>query len=621
MAPLRNECWEFFRGNSYVYRNEDGSLVQQATTLSVRGRGKPPHRVRTERPLLVPLIRQEVSYATSRTPSYDVGPTNTDPETVAAAKVAEKVALYGYDKWSIQRVTEDCVTHALVADEAFAWPYWDDKYGKPIGEDPETGDTLYEGEVCVRVYGSGQVGWEPGVRFEDSRWYIIVQAEPVDQVLARPNVLVTDIDPDATDAMVVGKERTKHSKLALITEYLERPSVKYPAGRRLVMAKGKQISPEEPYPFEGPDGVVDEPVLHKLTVIRDPDSDRDLGLVRFGLDCIRSHNDAVNKSLEWKNLALNPQVLAQFGAVPPGTTFTDEPGAVFEVARVDQVKWRDVPAVPRELFEMADRAKADLGFIFSQNDIPGQVEAARAIQSLLERDSNARASFLRNLADFHSRVMRHCLMLVQTHYSEKRDLQIVGDFGPEILYGFLGASLLDQVSVRVLPGSLEPQTKEAITNKVMSFAQLGWISPQAAMAAIDGGTAEALVKDYELDVGRAHLVIEKIKQGPESLFGTPDNPDGTPGWMPRPFDSIPVHKQVFESFMKTVAYDNLDVGQKEATNLYYQGLQQLEAEQQARAIEAQNAMAEQQGMNNAARQQGAKPPPDQPKMDGPLPSQ
>jgi hypothetical protein len=171
---------------------------------------------------------------------------------------------------------------------------------------------------------------------------------------------------------------------------------------------------------------------------------------------------------------------------------------------------------------------------------------------------------------------------------------------------------MSQVAVRVAPDSLEAYTKQAIEQKIFAYADRGWISPQAAMAAIDNGTAEGLVKDYELDLGRADLVIRKIKLGGmEALAATPPNPDGSEGWMPRKFDKIPVHKQRFESWMKTADYDHLPIDQKEAANLYYEGLLQIEAQQAAEAAMVQQQQAEQLGMNNAAKPQGATPMPDQ----------
>jgi hypothetical protein len=614
LAPIRNECWEFFRGNSYVYRTQDNQLTQLATTAAVRGTGKPPHRVRTERPLLVPLIRHEVSACTQRVPSYEVTPTNTNPDTIAAAKVAQKVALYLYDKCRVKQVTEDVVTHAIVGDEGFAWPYWDNGAGPQVGVD-EDGDGLYMGEICVRVYGANQVGWEPGVRYEDSPYYIVVSARPIEEVLAMPDILVTDLPADATSTNITGglAKPKGATKLCMVTEYLERPSVQNPRGVRLTLAGGKLIFAPDVYPLVDEDGPVDEPPLLKLTVIRDPDNDRDMGLVRHALDCVRSFNDANNKALELKNLALNTQVIA-----PPNLLtkpLTDVPGDIIECMRPDLLKWRDppAPALLEQLHVIADRAKADLGFILSQNDLPAQVESGRAIEEIIEHDQDARAAFIGNLAEFHSRLMRRMLVLAQQHYTEPRDIEIIGDFGPEILPGFLGADLMDQTTVRVLPGSLAPVTREAIEAKVMAFADRGWITPQAAMAAIDGGTAETLVQDYELDIGRANLIISKIKQGPQVLFSTPPGPQLTtlpdgeqvpqPGWMPRPFDNVAVHKQVFEAWMKSADWDSLRPDMQEAAWQYYQALLQIQAQQQAEQAQAQLAAAAGQGAANAAKPQ------------------
>lgn len=89
-----------------------------------------------------------------------------------------------------------------------------------------------------------------------------------------------------------------------------------------------------------------------------------------------------------------------------------------------------------------------------------------------------------------------------------------------------------------------------------------------------------------------------------------------PGWMPRPFDNIRVHKQVFEDFMKTTDYDALDDPGKEAASIYYDTLLRLEAEVQAKADAAQQAQAQQLGMNNAAAPQTAAPLPSLPGAPG-----
>lgn len=611
------ECWEFARGNQYVYRNDDNQLIQLATTASVRGRGKPPHRVRASRPTVEPFIRQEVSFATQRVPAYEVVPANQDQQNVSAAKTAEKVALYGYDKWSIEEATVDVVTSAIVADEGFARAYWDSDCGPTVGTDPETGKTLYEGEVEVCTYTSSEVAWEPGVRFHKSPFWVIRKARPRTEVMSEEWYLAGPLTADATDRRVIGSGKpTSNTDLVLVIEYLERPSEKHKNGRRFFIANDRLISEQMDYPVYGADGqVIDEPPLIKLAVMTDPDSDRDHGLVKFAIGSVNTFNDALNKAAEWKNLALNPQVIG-----PPGTAnqmkLTDVPGAIFETPRPELVQWRNVPPIPRELFEIADRAMADMARLFSQNTIPNQVESGDAINALLENDRQARALFIKRLAGFHSRLMRQCLSLVARHYTEGRLIQIKGQNGWDTIENFRGADLRSQVDVRVYPSSLEPRTKQGITQQVMAYADRGWISPQQAMAAIDGGTAEKLIESYELDVARAHRVVERIFTNPESLLAEQMTGEA-PSWMPRPFDRLEVHKSVCEDAMKTERFDTAPENVHEMLQLYYEGILQLEAEEAARQAAMQSAVAEQQGMVNAARPQGPKPSPDQPNAAGP----
>jgi hypothetical protein len=175
--------------------------------------------------------------------------------------------------------------------------------------------------------------------------------------------------------------------------------------------------------------------------------------------------------------------------------------------------------------------------------------------------------------------------------------------------------LRGQADVTVLPGSIEPRTRQAVEQRVLAFADRGWVSPEAAMSAINGGTAEALVESYELDVARANMVIQKIRSGPDAFLSAPTRPDGTPSWMPRKFDNLDVHKSVFEDWMKTSDYEYASAPVQEAANLYYDGLEWLTAEKAQQEMAAQSAQAESLGMENAAKPQQATPTPDQRKPE------
>lgn len=590
-AQAVNECWEFFRGNEYCYVTQENLLVRQAVTSGVNG-GKPSHRVRLTSGALVDVAERETSIAIQRIPSYEVTPSTRDPEDVNAARLAEKAALYGHGKWGIRDAAEKTIKHALVGDEGFAWPFFDNTVGRPIG------DGLCEGEIAVRVFGRNEVSWEPGCRFEESPYHVIEHALPLDRVQADPDVTATGLKPDAAASDAAGPGRSGDGrKLVLITEYLELPTPANPRGTWVTMAAGKPIKPARDYPCWDLGG----PVLHKLTYAIDPNSDRDLGLARFLLDHIRLMNDCRNKQAEWKNLALNPQVILQ--NVEMAQPLTDEPGAVYTAYGSGEIVWRPVPAIPQELEQMRQAAQDSIGRVSGQNDIPTQVEAGKAIQALIERDQQKRAAFIARLAEWHSSVMRHCLHLVQRHYTEPRLLQISGRFGAETIRDFKGADLRGQIDVRVNPASIEPRTRAAIEQRVMTFAQLGWITPESAMSAINGGTAEGLVDDYELDVSWANHCIQLIRDLDQGLIA----PEQIP--VARPFDNHKVQLHVLKSWMKTQDFARLGPGPQEAANLLIQQHDLLQAQDDQRAAMAQQQMAEGLGMANAARPQAAKPLP------------
>ena len=402
--------------------------------------------------------------------------------------------------------------------------------------------------------------------------------------------------------------QTDKTDLVMVTEYLERPTADFPTGRRYTIANGKIITPPEAYPFsDGSGGVVDEPVLHKLSYIVDPDSDRDQGLVQHLLDAQRTINDCTNKQLEWKNLALMPQVFAPMGAFSKRQRLTDQPGAVFVYNPVNGLKpeWRPTPPIPAELSQLKSEAMIDMNRIASQNDTP-QDASGRALQVLIERDSNARQAFIARLSEFHSRLMRHCLTLVSQHYSEPRILKINGRFGPESIKDFTGAQLRSQVDVTVFPESIEPRTRQALETRVMGYADRKWVSPEKAMAAIEQGTAADLVDSYELDVARAHRVIQQILSGPEAFLGQPQQfgPDGqpVPAFMPRPgIDNFQVHRSIFQDFAKTQEFELSADPVREAVLLYLQGLDWLEQQEQQKEMAKQAMAAQQMGMANAAR--------------------
>lgn len=641
-AAQRRLNYKFWRGDEYWYVNGKGLLVNQGTLSYLLGGEKPNHRIRNKYPFIAMIVAAKVSAATQRVPSYEIVPSKLDPESAQAAALSQKVALWGYDKWRVRRKTTQAFEHAFVGGEGFAYPYFDPSVGPFVSiDDPQTGEvvTVGQGEIRTKILSANEVYWEPGVDFEESRWYCIEQARPIDEVKAMPGYLGGSLASDATDSDA--PTEGDKTNLTLVTEYFERPSQENTRGKRIVMADGRRICPDEDYPCQDAKGeILDEPVLVRISYTVEVD-DRDRSLVEQLIDLQRTISDCWNKLLEWKNRCLNPQMSAPRGANISRTD--DQPGIIRYYTPVGGIKpdWEKPPQLPGELFQILDKAIEHLRALSADVDVqPDPRLTAQTAQSAIEQAQLRWQSFLGDAAEFHSRLMRRYLYLVQRHYSEPRLLNIQGMFGPDLTPGFRGADLLGETDVRVSPDSLTTRSRQQVIQDTLMFADRGWITPQAAMATIQGGIAEKLGDAWQFDVARANYIIQTIKRGPQALFALPDRPpfpgeqppvgpDGAPllvgedgqpkvpGYMPRPFDKVAIQKEVFETWMKTTDWDRLDAAMQHAALVYYQALLALETQQQVRAAQQQQQMAQSLGMANAAKPQTGPQMPSMPQLQGP----
>lgn len=614
IIPGLNERYEFWRGNHYAFTDSKGKLAFLPTKTSSDGGGKRPWTSRSVSNLLIDIVQHEVSAVTQRIPSYEVAPTAYDPEKRSAAHTAEQVALYGYNKWGIRSAAVDMVTHAVVGQEGFAWPYFDTTVGPMIRN--RNGDgVIGQGEIKVRTYSSKDVMWEPGARFADSPYHIVRSGQTMEAVTGTPGFLGGMVKPDVSSSNFSRPGiQGFQTQLVEVYDYLEQPNKTYPTGRWLTIANGRQIARERDYPT--PLGIC----LFPLSYIQDPDNDRDMGLVQHLLDPMRIYDDTWNKIVEWKNLAINPQIFIAPGVLQ-GQKITNEPGAVYQIADPkNNIQWREIPTFPAELFQILQETNGVIARLAAQNDIPGQVEAGKAIQTLIERDQARRQAFIAQVAEWHSNVASCCLWLVQQYYTEPRLLQIKGRWSPEVLKDFKGAKLLGQIDAYVSPASIEPRTKAAMEQKVLAYADRGWITPQQAMSAIEGGYGAELVTSYELDEGRATRIIARLKLGEQALYGTPEKPlsnrlevdpmtgipTEVPDFMPRTFDNIAVQKSVFEDWMKTEEFETQPQPIQTAAMDIYNAMLKIESDKRAAEAMAVQQAAAQAGMGSAA-QGGAMP--------------
>jgi hypothetical protein len=419
------------------------------------------------------------------------------------------------------------------------------------------------------------------------------------------------------------------------------------------------ICPEDNYPSTDPEGnVTADPILHRLGYTVDPEGD-DRGMVEHLIDLARTIDDCWCKLREWKNRALLPQMIA-----PKGSNMVrrdDTPGATWEYSptAAGAPQWEKVPAVPRELFEMLEMALAHMRAIAADVDVqPLPDLAAKTATTAIEANRSRWQSFIADVADWDSRIMRHALTLVSQNYSEARQIEIRGQYDWASLPDFRGQDMRSQVNVRVSPESLAAKTRQQVMEEI-EFIQTNWpnaISPETAIAVLHGGNADQLLKSPQYDVARAARMVRLLEQGMPALtqqfqpvmqqmtvgpqvgtlpwgepaYGNPGDPDpmtgipvtqtlivNVPGWMPRKQDNIPIYKQVVGDFMKTPKFEQMPPEIQEGYNLFWGGLEMAERQRAIERAQLEMQMAAGQGMANAAKPQGEIQQPDKPAVGAP----
>ena len=646
-AAKRRLCMRFERGDSWWYLDEKSFLQQRATVTSPRGGGKPPHKIRNSYNFIRPIVEDKVSTATQRIPQFNVDPSTSDPEDAGAAKLAEKVCIYGYDQWRMRDTAINAVKTAIAhGGTSYTLAYWEPNVGPYVHVD---GDWVGQGDVRFEVFSGNEVYWESGAEFYKSPWWAIERARLISEVQQMPGFCGGKLTPNASTSDIP-TDTHPDAESVIVTEFYERPCPKWPRGRWFTIYDGRQIvdarviDPRneyawQDYPVRDAEGnVLDEPLLERLIYTHDPDDDDDLGLVWQLIDFQRAAQDCLNKMLEYKNRGLNLQMLAPVNSLI--TRPDDVPNSVryYKLSpNGEKPQWEDPPSaqILNALLQIFNVVLEQMNRVASYEDVQATANvAARTTQAVIEQSQARWQSFIGDLAEWWSRIMRKALLLVARYYTEPRTLELRGRLGWESIADFKGAQLLGMANVRVWPGSLDYLTKNQIMSRVQYYASMGWVTGERAMSAVEGGMAERLTEGYDQDVAKVNRIINGIRDGSamemptrQELVDATDPMTGqtqkvpveVPIWMPSDWDNINVWQQQLGLWMKTQDFEllsSLHPDRSEMAKLMWSGLQQLEIQKAMQKAQQQMAMAQSLGMGNAAAPQGPPAPPSLPNAAG-----
>lgn len=627
-------CDAYYHGRQNVVRQvSDPNKIVELQGRRQTSTGELTYRRVTNR--ILPIISTLVAQYSSRVPGYYVAPDSGDPIAISNARASEHALISEYERLTLSRKTADALTLAGNQGSAFANVYWDEKAGASLG------DGLFEGNVAIDILPPQCVLWEQGLRYDESNWIAWDRALPASEITRRYGIKNPTTDALAKGSLidnVLGATDGESGNMATVTHYLERPSTSNPQGRRLIVV-GEQVVRDEPYIY-GPDGfaeVQDQNWLVQWSYFVSPTRDRDMGVTEQLLDTQNAWNVTENQIAKIKDLRANRPIISLKGSYNGPANLI--PGQKYEFNDPEgKPEFLEVPDVGADTFQYVQLLRSNFNDLSGVSEVtmgqtPGGDVGASGTQTLVTQDNLQRASITQNFAASHAKVGLRILLLLRKYATEQRLMQYTGKSGHDGAMMFRGSEQVPKkyLCVRVAPGSIEPMTREQISTMVMAYADRGWIDPRVAMSAVEAGTAENILDQFDLDIqwqqredrrmaslaetdldslqqaldaeAQIKANYEQAKQLAEEIGQKPPPPPPPEGPWPhaREFDNHQVHMDTMNLYRKTEEYDLLPDPVKGAFQSHYEEHEAFKAQADQRAFEAQQAQAIEQGSANAAR--------------------
>lgn len=342
---------------------------------------------------------------------------------------------------------------------------------------------------------------------------------------------------------------------AIVKEYYERPTHKYPKGRLIVVANGIPLYVGES-PYTGPD----QGDWHPYSEFR-----WELVPGRFWgkspLDEVADLNRQVNSidsivTLTRKTMAVPQKLIPQGCAIPPGS-WTGRPGLHVQFRDTGGSRPEIIPAtgvdaqVWQERSQKTDDIKGISGAVdILKGDKPPGVNAASALAILFEVGTGKLFPILDRWKKFIENSQKKQLKLIAKRYREPRPefIRLIAmrnnDLTEAEIKNFIGSDLYDNCNVIIEAASSIPKLKaaeHAMLLELASYGVLGLENPQNRQEFLKRFGVTGFDSDFSTDVRRAEYE--------NSMFETLlDNPESKPVVLMT--DNHEVHKEVHAQFTK-----------------------------------------------------------------------
>ena len=615
------------------------------------------------------------SYLLKSKPRSTVRPNTQTHQDKTAAKISELILESNWERLKEAYNYEYAAANLIIYGTVFKKSYWDNTVlsmakipkmvvvpktdpmtGAVVGQDeiqatdPATGDPLYDeiplGDVATCVIEPYRIAIDPlASDLHNARWimeYSIQHLDWIRETYSKTEPGYTGRVEEVKEEKALSASMRRFYNLktssglrpagfttgesvssaedaiensAIVKEYYERPSAKYPHGRLIVVANNVVLYSGEPL-SAGPE----QGDWHPYSECRwEIYPGRFWG--RSPLDDAVELQKQINSIdsviiLTRKTMAIPQKLIPQNSGIQPGV-WTGRPG--------QEIYYRDsgtglrpetIPpsgvdgSVFREREQRVEDLKAITGAIdILKGDKPPGVTAASALNMLYEVGTGKLFPILNRWKDFVESDQKKQLQLISKFYKEPRPqfIQLLKSrntsLSDEEINNFIGTDLYDNCNVIVEAGSNIPKLQAAQQALLMELAQTGVLSleiPENKMKFLERMGIQDFANEISPDMKRAEWENDLLA----NIKNSPDNAQAA---MVLDIDDHELHKEVHKRFMKEPAFMSMDIQTQQA-------FMQHMAMHDQKIAEAQQHMMMQSMMSG-------QPPQPQPSANAPQPHQ
>ncbi|HEX7073349.1 MAG TPA: hypothetical protein VF226_04855 [Hyphomicrobiaceae bacterium] len=569
---------EQWRMNLAFYVGKQWHIVHPATGKLIEP-PSPPWRVRMVANYLLSFVWALFAKLTKNRPVMVAKPATGEEDDINAARRASKLLDYLWRHLELDDVRNLALLWMLTCGKAFMKTYWDGQAGPQIDE--FIGDraiTFFVGEVAVEAASPFEVVVDPAAdstgTLKGAEWMIHEKIRTVESIEEQYGVRVPPEDvskADFADFVASGftrgfdvEDRTSSSKKldhhAIVKEYWERPSPRFPNGRMIAVASGKLLV-DGPFPMTQRRNSDPNVPFHpdrrfpfvELQHIIVPGQFWPMSLVEGCISLQRQINRVISKLQEQALILSSGKILSPWGAIDE-KRITDEPGQVVSYRGAVPPTFWTPPPLPQSLFNLISVYLETMRDIMGVRETslgapPPGVRSGVALSLLLEQDETKLGPVVANVEKAFSGIGSRILCLAQQNYLEPRTVEIAGRNGIAETIDFYAADIRS-TDVEVQAGSALPKLKSAQQQFIVSLAESGFIDirdpeeRRRALKLMDAGIFEPEVDEETLDEQRAELENKRMAAGI--------------GQLPNHWENHQVHIREHNRFRKTDDFERLD---------------------------------------------------------------